>query len=232
MKKELDAGRQCFIVCPLAEENTDDDMHSDETEQKAMSLASAEKYFREISNGEFKSYKTALLHGKMTPKKKEEIMARFASGEIGLLICTVVVEVGIDVPNATVMAVENAERFGLSQLHQLRGRCGRGSENSYCILVSDSTGETAEKRFDIMRKTNDGFLIAEEDLKIRGPGDFFGERQSGIPELKIADLMTDSRILYAAKKEADEILASDPSLSSPEHALIKREVQKLFTNIN
>ncbi len=232
IKRELDAGRQCYIVCPLAEESTDGNMHSDETEQKTTSLASAEKYYREISNGEFKDYKTALLHGKMTPKKKDGIMSRFASGEIGLLVCTVVVEVGIDVPNATVMAVENAERFGLSQLHQLRGRCGRGSANSYCILVSDSTGETAEKRFDIMRKTNDGFLIAEEDLKIRGPGDFFGERQSGIPEMKIADLMTDSRILYAAKKEADEILASDPSLLSPEHALIKREVQKLFANIN
>lgn len=233
MKKELDAGRQCFIVCPLAEEKSEDDAISQNvTEQKTPSLASAEKYYREISSGEFGNYKTALLHGKMTPKKKDEIMARFASGEFRLLVCTVVVEVGIDVPNATVMAVENAERFGLSQLHQLRGRCGRGSENSYCILISDSVGETSEQRFDIMCRTNDGFKIAEEDLKLRGPGDFFGERQSGIPELKIADLMTDSRILYAAKKEADGILAADPSLSAAEHALIKKEVQKLFTNIN
>ena len=233
MKKELDAGRQCFIVCPLAEEKSEDfDLSQNGTEQKTPSLASSEKYYREISNGEFKNYKTALLHGKMTPRKKDEIMARFASGEIRLLVCTVVVEVGIDVPNATVMAVENAERFGLSQLHQLRGRCGRGNENSCCILISDSPSETSEQRFDIMCKTNDGFKIAEEDLKLRGPGDFFGERQSGIPELKIADLRTDSRILYAAKKEADGILTADPALSSTEHALIKREVQKLFTNIN
>ncbi len=232
IKKELDAGHQCFIVCPLAEEKTEENgTLPDGAERKTAPLVSAEKYYREISNGEFKNYKTALLHGKMTPKKKDEIMARFASGDIALLVCTVVIEVGIDVPNATVTAVENAERFGLSQLHQLRGRCGRGSENSCCILVSDSAGEIAEKRFDIMKKTNDGFLIAEEDLKLRGPGDFFGERQSGIPEMKIADLMTDSRILCAAKKEADEISAADPALSSPEHALIKREVQKLFANI-
>ena len=233
IKKELDAGHQCFIVCPLAEEKDSEISRCIfEDEDDGSGLVIAEKYYRELSAGEFKSYKTALLHGKMKPKKKDEIMALFASGSIQLLVSTVVIEVGIDVPNATVIAIENAERFGLSQLHQLRGRCGRGVNDSFCILISDSTGEKAEKRFDIMCGTNDGFLIADEDLKMRGPGDFFGERQSGMPELKIADLMTDSRILYAAKNEADAIISSDPELSSEENKQIKKEVENLFSKIN
>lgn len=233
IKKELDAGRQCFIVCPLAEEkDSDTDEYIFAEADKENTLATAEKYYREISDGEFRDYSTGLLHGKLKPKKKDEIMSAFASGEIRLLVCTVVVEVGIDVPNASVIAIENAERFGLSQLHQLRGRCGRGNAESYCILISDSTGENAERRFDIMCKTNDGFKIADEDLKMRGPGDFFGERQSGIPELKIADLMTDTRILYAAKNEAEEILQADPTLSAEENSAVRKEVDKLFSNIN
>lgn len=231
IKKELDAGRQCFIVCPLAEEKqTDGDFDGFDADNGERTPVNAEKYYRDISQGEFKNYKTALLHGKMTPKKKDEIMARFSSGEIQLLVCTVVIEVGIDVPNATVTAVENAERFGLSQLHQLRGRCGRGGFDSLCILVSDADGDTARRRFDIMCKTNDGFKIAEEDLKLRGPGDFFGERQSGIPTLKIADLMTDSRILAAAKNEADEILSHDKTLSNAENTELKKKIHQLFSN--
>ncbi len=228
IKKELEKGHQAFIVCPLAKEK---DEEQTEQEEKAQ-LAIAEKYYKDISENEFKGYPCRLLHGKMKPKQKDEIMKAFSSGEIKLLVCTVVIEVGIDVPNATVMAIENAERFGLSQLHQLRGRCGRGQNESLCVLISDTKGEISKKRFDIMCKTNDGFVIAEEDLKLRGPGDFFGNRQSGLPTLKIADLMTDSRILYAAKTEAERILSADPALISPQNANLKKEIDKLFNNIN
>lgn len=231
IKQQLDAGRQCFIVCPLAEDRSENEEIFD-GDDGGKEPVNAEKYYNDISNGVFSKYKTALLYGKMNAKKKNEIMDAFSSGEIRLLVCTVVVEVGIDVPNATVMAIENAERFGLSQLHQLRGRCGRGAEKSFCILISDSYGETAEKRFETMCKTNDGFIIAEEDLKMRGPGDFFGERQSGIPELQIADLATDTRVLYAAKNEAENILNDDPALSKPENKLLRQKVIKLFASIN
>lgn len=231
IKQQLDAGRQCFIVCPLAEDRSENEEIFD-GDDGGKEPVNAEKYYNDISHGVFSKYKTALLHGKMNAKKKNEIMDAFSSGEIRLLVCTVVVEVGIDVPNATVMAIENAERFGLSQLHQLRGRCGRGAEKSFCILISDSYGETAEKRFETMCKTNDGFIIAEEDLKMRGPGDFFGERQSGIPELQIADLATDTRVLYAAKNEAENILNDDPALSKPENKLLRQKVIKLFASVN
>ena len=231
IKQQLDAGRQCFIVCPLAEDRSENEEIFD-GDDGGKEPVNAEKYYKDISHGVFSKYKTALLHGKMNAKKKNEIMDAFSSGEIRLLVCTVVVEVGIDVPNATVMAIENAERFGLSQLHQLRGRCGRGAEKSFCILISDSHGETAEKRFETMCKTNDGFIIAEEDLKMRGPGDFFGERQSGIPELQIADLATDTRVLYAAKNEAENILNDDPALSKPENKLLRQKVIKLFASIS
>lgn len=228
IKKELDKGHQAFIVCPLAEEKDEEQAEQNENAQ----LAIAEKYYKDISENEFRGYPCRLLHGKMKPKQKDEIMKAFSSGEIRLLVCTVVIEVGIDVPNATVMAIENAERFGLSQLHQLRGRCGRGQNESLCILISDAKGEISKKRFDIMCKTNDGFVIAEEDLKLRGPGDFFGNRQSGLPTLRIADLMTDSRVLYAAKTEAERILSADPTLISPQNENLKKEIGKLFNNIN
>ena len=159
-------------------------------------------------------------------------MRRFKDGETDILICTVVIEVGVDVPNATVMVIENAEFFGLSQLHQLRGRVGRGSAQSYCVLVSDAKNEKAEQRLAVMCETNDGFLIAEEDLKLRGPGDFFGNRQSGLPLLKLADLMTDGKALYAARDEAQRILEEDPALALPENALLKEKVSALFADIS
>ena len=168
----------------------------------------------------------------MKQKQKDEIMAGFKEGSIDVLICTVVIEVGIDVPNASVMVIENAECFGLSQLHQLRGRVGRGSEQSYCILVSDSKGKEAERRLEILCGTNDGFTIAEEDLKLRGPGDFFGSRQSGLPALKIASLMTDSRILYAARQEAEEILMKDPLLEAPSNDRLRKKISALFADIS
>ena len=222
LRKEAAAGRQSYIVCPAVEENPDAD-----SERTA-----AEDYAKLLSGTVFRDLRTDILHGKMRPKQKDEAMRRFKDGETDILICTVVIEVGVDVPNATVMVIENAEYFGLSQLHQLRGRVGRGGEQSYCILVSDAKNEKATQRLAVMCETGDGFRIAEEDLKLRGPGDFFGSRQSGLPLLKLADLMTDGRILYAARDEAQRILAEDPTLSRPENRLLKEKVSGLFTDIS
>lgn len=222
IKKEVSKGRQCYIVCPMVEENEEY-----EGERK-----SAEEYYRLLSATVFSDIRCAVLHGQMKQKQKDSIMADFKDGKIDVLFCTVVIEVGIDVPNSNVMVIENAECFGLSQLHQLRGRVGRGSEKSYCVLVSDSKGKEARQRFDILCATNDGFLVAEEDLKLRGPGDFFGSRQSGLPSLKIASLMTDSRILYAAKNEAEAILAADPYLEKRENAYLRKKTSALFADIS
>lgn len=222
IKKEVRKGRQCYIVCPMVEENEEY-----EGERK-----SAEEYYKLLSSSVFSDIRCAVLHGQMKQKQKDAIMADFTQGKIDVLICTVVIEVGIDVPNSTVMVIENAECFGLSQLHQLRGRVGRGSEQSYCILVSDAKGEEAQKRFEILCSANDGFKIAEEDLKLRGPGDFFGSRQSGLPTLKIASLMTDSRILYAARHEAEDILRKDPFLNTPENSNLRKRISALFADIS
>ena len=230
IKKQLDAGRQGYVVCPLVEEKEDE--NEEESEELKQRRISAEAYMKELSAGVFRDYPTALLHGKLKPKQKDAVMAAFAAGEIKLLICTTVIEVGIDVPNANIIVIENAECFGLSQLHQLRGRTGRGSEKSYCILISDAAGESAKRRFQIMTETNDGFKIAEEDLALRGPGDFFGARQSGLPTLRIADLMTDSRIMYAAGRDAKRIIAADPYLNAPQHTQLKKSVSRLFADIS
>ncbi len=217
IKKHLDAGLQAYIVCPMVEQNE-------------MELASATEYKEKLENGEFKGYRVGLLHGKMKPKEKDAAMSSFCSGEIQLLVCTTVVEVGVDVPNAVIMLVENAERFGLSQLHQLRGRVGRGKEKSNCILVTDAKGEEAKRRMDVMCKTNDGFRIADEDLKLRGPGDFFGARQHGLPDLKISDMLEDVVTLNMAQEAAKEIITSDPSLSA--HRLLKNSVDALFSGLD
>jgi len=228
IKKQLDEGRQGYIVCPLVEEKEEEN----EDEEAKNKRISAKEYMRELSAGVFRDYPTALLHGKLKPKEKDAVMSDFASGKTKLLICTTVIEVGIDVPNANIIVIENAECFGLSQLHQLRGRTGRGKEKSYCILISDAEGENASRRFDIMKKTNDGFKIAEEDLNIRGPGDFFGSRQSGLPSMRIADLMTDSKIMYAAGRDAKKILEEDPTLTLQKNSGLKKSVEKLFANIS
>ncbi len=222
IKKEVQKGNQCYIVCPMVEEN----------EELQLDRKSAEEYFALLSKTVFSDIRCALLHGQMKPKQKEQVMKDFKDGNADVLICTVVIEVGIDVPRANVIVIENAECFGLSQLHQLRGRVGRGSEQSHCILVSDAKNEETAKRLDILCMSNDGFVIAEEDMKLRGPGDFFGSRQSGLPSLKIASLMTDSRILYAARDEAERILEADPMLSRPENRELNKKTSALFADIS
>lgn len=214
-KKHLDEGRQGYIICPLVEEG--------ETQ-----LIPAQEYAQFLQKNVFTNYTVGVLHGKMKPKDKDTVMKQFAGGEIQLLVATVVVEVGIDVPNAAIMIIENAERFGLSQLHQLRGRIGRGQFKSTCVLVSDAQNEDSTKRLQVMCKTTDGFKIAEEDLKQRGPGDFLGSRQHGLPEMKIANIITDTKILYAAQKQAEDIILADPYLDFPEHKNIKKSVNEMF----
>ena len=212
IKKHIEDGRQCYIVCPLVEENDTD-------------LTSAEEYFKQLSANQFKDYKVALLHGKMKAAEKEAVMNSFSCGEIQLLVCTTVIEVGIDVPNATVMVIENAERFGMSALHQLRGRIGRGKYKSTCIFISDAKNN---KRLKIMCSTSDGFKIADEDLKMRGPGDFIGKRQHGLPKLKIADLSNDMDLLRLASSRAAKIIEKDPELNLPEHAALKEQVSLIL----
>ncbi|MEE0858566.1 MAG: ATP-dependent DNA helicase RecG [Acutalibacteraceae bacterium] len=218
IKDNLDKGRQCYIVCPAVEEN------------EMFNVAAAEQYAQDIQKNHFKNYTVGVLHGKMKGALKEDIMQRFKCGEIQLLVSTTVIEVGVDVPNATVMVVENAERFGLSQLHQLRGRVGRGSEQSYCILLSDAINHETLSRLKTMCETNNGFEIADTDLKLRGPGDFFGSRQHGLPEMKIADL-ANMDYLKKAQKASEQIIKKDPNLQLSEHKLLKGEVKRLFAKV-
>lgn len=217
VKKHLDAGRQAYIICPLVDEGESD------TE-----LASAVKYADELQRGDFRGYTVGLMHGKMRSSDKKKVMESFSNGETQLLVSTTVIEVGVDVPNAVIMVIENAERFGLSQLHQLRGRIGRGQYKSTCILITDAKNDTAQRRMKVMETTTDGFKIADEDLKLRGPGEFFGSRQHGLPEMKIADMLEDRSTLEETQRAAREIIAHDPELSSPESAALKNEIQRLF----
>ncbi|MCI6974291.1 MAG: ATP-dependent DNA helicase RecG [Oscillospiraceae bacterium] len=217
VKKHLDAGRQGYIICPLVDEGESD------TE-----LASAVKYADELQRGDFRGYTVGLMHGKMRSVDKKKVMESFSNGETQLLVSTTVIEVGVDVPNAVIMVIENAERFGLSQLHQLRGRIGRGQYKSTCILITDAKNDTAQRRMKVMETTTDGFKIADEDLKLRGPGEFFGSRQHGLPEMKIADMLEDRSTLEETQRAAKEIVARDPELSSPESAALKNEIQRLF----
>lgn len=220
VKRHLDAGRQGYLVCPLVEES-----------ESAEGLKAAGAYYRELAAGAFSGYRLGLLHGRMKGREKEAVMAAFATGELDLLVSTTVIEVGVDVPNATIMVVENAERFGLSQLHQLRGRVGRGKEESACVLISDAKNPEALRRLQVMTETNDGFRIADEDLKLRGPGDFFGARQHGLPGLRIADLSSDLATLQQAQQAARALLARDPHLALPEHRGIRAEVAALIRRV-
>lgn len=219
LHKNIEAGHQCYIVCPLVEESDSD-------------LVPATEYYDYLKSTYFTDCTLGLLHGQMKAKEKDAVMKRFYSGEIDLLVSTVVIEVGVDVPNATIMVIENAERFGLSQLHQLRGRIGRGSAESTCVLLSDAQNEEATERFDIMCRTTDGFEIARRDLELRGPGDFFGSRQHGLPDMRVANLMTDTRILYEAQNTAKEILDGKIVMTPAEKERLNTEVEKLFGRVS
>lgn len=214
IKQELEKGRQAYIVCPVIDESE-------------LNLKSVETYHKEASAA-FSEYSVGLLHGRMKNAQKDSVMADFKAGKIDVLVSTTVVEVGVDVPNASVILIENAERYGLSQLHQLRGRVGRGSEKSYCILVTDNPTEDCRRRLKIMSNISDGFELSREDLKMRGPGDFFGERQHGLPKLKIADMSQDTEVLKTALSQAQEILKHDPELAMPEHKGLKALIKELF----
>lgn len=218
LRKHIDAGQQCYIICPLIEDGQSD-------------MASVQTYTDDLRKRWFPNDRIAMLHGKMKPKEKEALMSDFSAGKIDILVSTTVVEVGVDVPNATVMLIENAERYGLSQLHQLRGRIGRGTEKSTCILVSDAQNEEAVSRLRVMCETSDGFRIADEDLRLRGPGDFFGARQHGLPELKIADMVNDMELLKQAQAIARAMVAEDETLSQPEHRGLRAEVNQLFGQV-
>lgn len=216
IKKELTSGRQAYIVCPLVEES--------EVMDGVKSVVEQLDYYKEV----LKDFRVEMLHGKMRPKEKDEIMAKFKAKEIDVLISTTVIEVGVDVPNATIMIIENAERFGLAQLHQLRGRVGRGKFKSYCILKFDSKSDVVKQRMEIMQKSNDGFVISEKDLELRGPGDFFGTKQHGIPEFKVANLFVDIPIMKVAQSVANTIYEDDPRLNLPENTLLLNKIEKLF----
>ncbi len=216
VRREIEKGHQAFIICPLVEE-------SEAIEARA-ATAEYERLQREV----FPDLRLGLLHGRMSPREKEDVMTRFRDGELHILVSTAVVEVGIDIPNATVILIEGAERFGLAQLHQFRGRVGRGSAPSYCLLVSDASTETARQRLEAVASTTDGFRLAEIDLELRGPGEFLGTRQSGLPNLRFASL-ADLSTLQAARRTAEDLLRQDPSLSAPEHAPLAELVRALWT---
>ena len=216
VKKQIDEGRQAYIVCPLVEENEEINAQS--------VLELAERYKNEV----FADYKVEYLHGKMKPKEKDEIMEKFKKGEIDILISTTVIEVGVNVPNASIMIIENAERFGLAQLHQLRGRVGRGEYKSYCILKYQGNSDIIRQRMSIMQETNDGFKISEKDLELRGSGEFFGTKQHGLPEFKIANIFQDMPMLKNIQSIASNILQEDPELEQEKNKRLKHEVEKKF----
>ena len=216
LDREIDSGRQAYIVCPAIED------------AGGSGLNAVKSYYEDIAKAYLPDRRVGLMHGKLKPKEKAEVMDDFKSGRLDALVSTTVIEVGVDVPNATVMVIENAERYGLSALHQLRGRVGRGAAESWCFLVSDNASESVQKRLKFLCSTSDGFAVAQYDLETRGPGDFFGSRQHGLPTLQIADLMNDTRTLHAAQSEAVALLAEDPLLERPEHALLARQVEQMF----
>ena len=214
IKEQINEGRQAYIVCPLVEE-------SEEIEAKSV-LELAKKY----KNETFKDYIVEFIHGKLKPTEKDLIMQKFKSGEIDILISTTVIEVGVDVPNANIMVIENAERFGLATLHQLRGRVGRGQYKSYCILKYKGNSDIIKQRMEIMTKTNDGFVVSEKDLELRGSGEFFGTKQHGLPEFKIANLFEDIEVLKSVQSVALKIINDDPNLEKEKNKLLKKQIEK------
>ena len=217
-EKLVGEGRQIYVICPMVEEGEE--------------MASAVSHYETLKKDVFPNLRVALVHGKMNSKDKDASMKAFADGEADILVATTVVEVGVDVPNAALIIVENADRFGLSQLHQLRGRVGRGKHESYCVLFGGTAAETSRARLEILRTTNDGFKIAEEDLKLRGPGDFFGSRQHGLPQMRIADLSSDMETLYLAQNAAADVMKDDPTLSLPENKKLAQQMARMFESSN
>ncbi|MGK7344818.1 MAG: ATP-dependent DNA helicase RecG [Candidatus Nitrospinota bacterium M3_3B_026] len=218
VRREVEKGRQAYIVCPLVEES------------EKLQLKAATAVFERLSGGEFAGFRLGLIHGRMKSAEKDGVMERFTSGAIDILVATSVVEVGVDQPNATAMMIESADRFGLSQLHQLRGRVGRASHRSYCLLMADARpGTPAWRRLKVMEKTTDGFRIAEEDLALRGAGDLFGERQWGLPALRVGDIVRDHKILAAAREAAFDIIKRDSGLAAPESRKLREAVKKAWT---
>ena len=216
LDQEIGRGRQVYLVCPAIEDTPDGGLNA------------VKSYYEGIAKALLPERRVGLMHGKLKPKEKAAVMEDFKAGRLDALVSTTVIEVGVDVPNASVMVIENAERYGLSALHQLRGRVGRGAAESWCFLVSDNQSENVQKRLKFLCSTTDGFAVAQYDLETRGPGDFFGSRQHGLPTLQIADLMNDTRTLHAAQAEAVAMLADDPLLEAPEHALLEQQVQQMF----
>jgi len=215
IRRQVSESHQAFIICPLIEES------------EAIQARAAIAEYQRLSEEVFPELGLGLLHGRMSAPEKSEVMRRFRAGELNILVSTPVVEVGIDVPNATVMLVESADRFGLSQLHQFRGRVGRGKEQSYCMLLAQNPSEIGRQRLDIIEKVQDGFVLAEEDLRLRGPGEFFGTRQSGLPDLRMAKL-SDIGILELARSEAIKLFQVDPGLEKPEHKLLAKELARVW----
>ena len=219
VRSEIEKGRQVYVVCPLVEES------------EILDLKSASEVYDELRYDFFKDLRVGLLHGKMKASEKDQVMEAFKNHELDILVSTTVIEVGVNVPNASLMIIENAERFGLAQLHQLRGRVGRGSEKSYCTLIYGSKTEICRHRMAIMEETNDGFKISEKDLELRGPGDFFGTRQHGLPELRVANLFKHMKILRLVQKEAREIYAQDPALRIKDNEGIRLKIEEMFKSI-
>jgi ATP-dependent DNA helicase RecG len=214
VRKLVEEGRQAYVICPLIDE-------SDKLQVRA-----AEEMAEHLQKDVFPDLRVGLLHGRMKPAEKEAVMEAFRAGEMDILVSTTVIEVGVDVPNAAAIVIEDADRFGLAQLHQLRGRVGRSEHQSYCVLIANPKSDDGQRRMDIMTRTNNGFLIAEEDLRIRGPGEIYGTRQSGMPSFRVADLVKDMRLLEVARQEAFHLLESDPDLSRPEHAALREAVER------
>ena len=218
IQKTVEAGRQVYVVCPAIEDN------------EAFPLTTVEEHKQALKRA-LPQVRIAMVHGKMKDQEKDRIMRSFSEGEIDVLVSTTVIEVGVDVPNAALIIIEDADRFGMSQLHQLRGRVGRGDAQSYCILVSDTANDNAVERLKMMTKTQSGFEVAEKDLAMRGPGDFFGDRQHGLPPIRIADLCTDMSILQQAQSSAMDLIRKDPDLSHPDHRELFKYVQQNASNL-
>ena len=230
VRRQVEQGRQVYLICPAVEETAEGENAEWAASPPAMDLKAVTTYARQLQTEIFPDLRVGLLHGRMKPREKEAAMADFASGRTQVLVATTVVEVGVDVPNASLVVIENADRFGLSQLHQLRGRVGRGRHQSYCVLLTASRSPEALARLRTLASTTDGFRIAEEDLKARGPGDFFGSRQHGLPQMKLADLSGDLALLQEAQGAAQALLAEDPGLSRPENRPVLDQVRRMFAD--